>query len=442
MTSLLNPRSNLMANVVSRLSGDEGAARKLKGIYSICSAHPWVLEAAMKQALADDTPLLIESTSNQVDQFGGYTGMKPADFVQFVHLLADRAGLPRTRLILGGDHLGPNAWRRLPAEEAMQRAEALIDAYVSAGFTKIHLDTSMSCAGDPARLSDDIVAARASRLCAIAEAAAERAGKGAGKREKPVYIIGTEVPVPGGAAEELDTVEVTRPEAALDTIAVHRQAWHERGLDDAWQRVIALVVQPGVEFDHTKVVDYKPELATNLSCVLEQLPGMVFEAHSTDYQKPESLTALVRDGFAILKVGPGVTFALREALCALADIERELVPADTRSNLPEIVERVMLARPGNWEQYYHGNDQEKRLLRTYSYSDRVRYYWADPEIDGAAQTLMNNLTNVAIPENLLSRYLPEQYWQFRRGLIDASPGSLIQSKIREVIGVYAAACRA
>ncbi|AUT66580.1 D-tagatose-bisphosphate aldolase, class II, non-catalytic subunit [Paraburkholderia terrae] len=427
-----------MANVVSRLSGDEGAAKKLKGIYSICSAHPWVLGAAMKQALDDDTPLLIESTSNQVDQFGGYTGMKPADFVRFVHLIADRVGLPRTRLILGGDHLGPNAWRSLPAEEAMQRAEALIDAYVSAGFTKIHLDTSMSCAGDPARLSDDVVAGRASRLCAIAEAAAAREAN----REKPVYIIGTEVPVPGGAAEELETVEVTSPDAALDTVAVHRNAWRDRGLDDAWQRVIALVVQPGVEFDHTKVVDYKPELATKLSRVLEQLPGMVFEAHSTDYQAPEALAALVQDGFGILKVGPGVTFALREALYALADIESELVVPAARSNLREVVEKVMLAKPGNWEKYYHGDDQEKRLLRTYSYSDRVRYYWADPEIDAAANRLISNLTGIDISENVLSRYLPEQYWQYRRGQIDATPMSLIQSKVREVIGVYAAACKA
>ncbi|EIM95579.1 D-tagatose-bisphosphate aldolase non-catalytic subunit [Paraburkholderia hospita] len=427
-----------MANIVSRLSGDKAAATKLKGIYSICSAHPWVLGAAMKQALDDDTPLLIESTSNQVDQFGGYTGMKPADFVRFVHLIADRVGLPRTRLILGGDHLGPNAWRSLPAEEAMQRAEALIDAYVSAGFTKIHLDTSMSCADDPARLSDDVVAGRASRLCAIAEAAAEREGN----REKPVYIIGTEVPVPGGAAEELEAIEVTSPDAALDTVAVHRNAWRDRGLDNAWQRVIALVVQPGVEFDHTKVVDYKPELATKLSRVLEELPGMVFEAHSTDYQAPEALAALVQDGFAILKVGPGVTFALREALYALADIESELVTPAARSNLRDVVEKVMLAKPGNWEKYYHGNDQEKRLLRTYSYSDRVRYYWADPEIDAAANKLISNLTGIDIPENVLSRYLPEQYWQYRRGQIDATPMSLIQSKVREVIGVYAAACKA
>jgi D-tagatose-1,6-bisphosphate aldolase subunit GatZ/KbaZ len=426
-----------MHNVVARLSGDNAAGQTLKGIYSICSAHPWVLGAAMKQALDDGTPLLIESTSNQVDQFGGYTGMKPADFVRFVHLIADRVGFSRDRLILGGDHLGPNAWRGLSAEEAMQRAEALIDAYVSAGFSKIHLDTSMSCGGDPARLSDGVVAERASRLCAVAETAARREGKAT----KPVYVIGTEVPVPGGACEELASVEVTRSEAALDTVAVHRDAWRERGLDEAWERVIALVVQPGVEFDHTKVIDYKPELATKLSNVLTQLPGMVFEAHSTDYQKPEALWQLVRDGFGILKVGPGVTFALREGLYALADIEAEVVAESERSKLHEVVEAFMLANPVNWEKYYRGDDNAKRLLRTYSYSDRVRYYWAEPEVEAAAQKLINNLTAISTPENLLSRYLPAQYWELRRGVIDGSPMSIIQSKVREVIGMYASACR-
>ncbi|WP_144153141.1 D-tagatose-bisphosphate aldolase, class II, non-catalytic subunit [Paraburkholderia sp. BCC1885] len=426
-----------MHNVVARLSGNHAASARLKGIYSICSAHPWVLGAAMQQALEDGTPLLIESTSNQVDQFGGYTGMKPADFVLFVHAIADRVGFARDHLILGGDHLGPNAWRSLPAEEAMQRAEVLIDAYVSAGYAKIHLDTSMSCGGDPARLADSVVADRAARLCAIAETAAAHAGLAT----KPVYVIGTEVPVPGGASEALESVEVTRREAALDTVAVHRRAWQERGLSDAWERVIALVVQPGVEFDHTKVIDYQPELATQLSRVLEQLPGMVFEAHSTDYQKPEALRQLVHDGFGILKVGPGVTFALREALYALADIEAEVVVRSERSNLRDVVEAVMLAKPGNWQKYYHGDDHGRQLLRTYSYSDRVRYYWADPAVEAAAQKLIDNLAAISIPENLLSRYLPVQYWAMRRGAIDGSPMSIIQSKVREVVGMYASACR-
>ncbi|SAK99299.1 tagatose-6-phosphate kinase [Caballeronia fortuita] len=425
-----------MADIVTRLTGDARLASRLKGIYSVCSAHPWVIEASLMQARDDGTPLLIESTSNQVDQYGGYTGMTPAVFVRFVRGIAEKAGFPAQSLILGGDHLGPNAWRDLPADEAMQRADALIDAYAAAGFRKLHLDTSMPCAGDPPRLSDEVVAERAARLCAVAEKAAGRAGL----REKPVYIVGTEVPVPGGASEALAGVEVTKPRAARETVAVHRAAWHAHGLDAAWERVVGLVVQPGVEFDHTKVVDYDASSAGELSKVLDGLPGIVFEAHSTDYQKPEALAALVRDGFAILKVGPGATFALREALYALADIEDALIAPDARSGLRAVVERVMLEKPDKWEKYYHGSEDEKRLLRIFSYSDRIRYYWADAEVGDATRKLVANLERVVISENLISRYLPYQYWQLRRGSIDGSPMSLIFSKVREVIGMYAAAC--
>ncbi|HTJ91960.1 MAG TPA: D-tagatose-bisphosphate aldolase, class II, non-catalytic subunit [Pararobbsia sp.] len=425
-----------MTDFVARLSNHHPASARLRGIYSICSAHPWVLEAALRHAHADGTPLLIESTSNQVDQYGGYTGMTPKDFVAFVYRIADAVGFAREHLILGGDHLGPNAWRSLGSHEAMQRAETLIDAYVSAGFSKIHLDTSMRCADDPARLPDSVVAQRAARLCAVAEAAVKREGLNV----RPVYVIGTEVPVPGGAAEALSTVEVTSREAALETAAVHRAAWDAHGLGDVWSRVIALVVQPGVEFDHTHVVDYRPEQATSLSRALDALPGMVFEAHSTDYQTPEALRALVRDGFAILKVGPGVTFAMREALFALADIEAQLVEPDAASQLRSVVERVMLEKPGYWENYYHGDARQQRQLRVFSYSDRIRYYWADPEIQAAAQRLIDNLTTVGVPANALSQSLPNQYWAVRRGEIDASPARIVEHKIREVIGEYASAC--
>ncbi|MGI4861284.1 MAG: D-tagatose-bisphosphate aldolase, class II, non-catalytic subunit [Janthinobacterium lividum] len=427
-----------MSDLVARLSHHHPAADRLAGLYSICSAHPWVLEAAMRQALADGTPLLIESTSNQVDQFGGYTGMTPADFVAFVHGIAADVGLPRASLILGGDHLGPNAWQALPADAAMQHAETLIDAYVTAGFTKIHLDTSMRCADDPAQLSDATVAARAARLCAVAEAAVRREKLSAA----PVYVIGTEVPVPGGAAEELDTLQPTSRQAALQTVAVHRAAWREHELDAAWERVIALVVQPGVEFDHAKVIDYQPERATGLTSALDELPGLVFEAHSTDYQTPDALAALVRDGFKILKVGPGVSFALREALFALADLEDQLLSDATAcSHLRAVVERVMLDKPKYWEKYYNGDAEETRLLRIFSYSDRVRYYWADATVDAAARKLLANLAAHAIPENLLSQYLPNQYQAIRAGVLDNQAPAILQDRVREVIRIYAAACR-
>src|SRR5207248_11596550 len=174
------------------------------GIAAICSARPWVIEAAALQASEDGSSLLVEATSNQVNQEGGYTGMRPADFRSFAIAIASRAGLPEDRLYLGGDHLGPNPWKSLKAAEAMQQACRMVDQYARAGFTKIHLDASMGCAGDPERVSDEVIATRAAELCAVAERSVAESGGAA-----PIYIVGTEVPPPGGAQHALDSVEVT-----------------------------------------------------------------------------------------------------------------------------------------------------------------------------------------------------------------------------------------
>ncbi|HEX5333436.1 MAG TPA: D-tagatose-bisphosphate aldolase, class II, non-catalytic subunit [Cellulomonas sp.] len=406
------------------------------GVTSVCSAHPLVLEAAVLQALEDGTAVLVEATSNQVDQFGGYTGMKPADFRDLVHGIADRRGLPRRRVVLGGDHLGPNTWRQLGPEEAMNRAEALVEAYVAAGFTKIHLDCSMPCAGDPSPLTDDLVAERAARLARVAEATAVRE-HGASTL---LYVVGTEVPVPGGAHETIDTLAPTSSEAARATIARHQKAFDDAGIGSAWNRVIGLVVQPGVEFDHLRVVDYQRNRTQELQHVVDEHPNLVFEAHSTDYQTAERLTELVEDHWAVLKVGPGLTFALREALFALAAIEDELVDAADRSHLVEVVERRMLDQPQWWQGYYDGDERDQHLARYYSYSDRVRYYWPDPEIHAAESRLLANLASVDIPLPMLSQYLPNQYARVRRGELAAEPTALVIDSVRDVLRTYSLAC--
>ena len=142
--------SSLLLDIVERHKSGEAV-----GIYSVCSAHPLVIEASVLQALDDDGYLLVEATSNQVDQFGGYTGMKPRDFRRLVLDLARRHGLPEDRIVLGGDHLGPNRWQERPAEEALSYAGDLVASYVAAGFTKIHLDCSMPCADDTDPLEDE-----------------------------------------------------------------------------------------------------------------------------------------------------------------------------------------------------------------------------------------------------------------------------------------------
>jgi D-tagatose-1,6-bisphosphate aldolase subunit GatZ/KbaZ len=422
---------NSVSNVLQQLAVARRQNRPF-GIYSVCSAHPWVIEAAIDQALYDGSDVVIEATSNQVNHRGGYTGMQPEDFRKLVCAIASRKGLDPSRLILGGDHLGPNPWQKQPAAEAMNEALQMVEAYVRAGFQKIHLDASMSCGGDPHPLPGETVARRAATLCAVAE-------KAAGE-QKPVYVIGTEVPVPGGATESLAEMVVTSREAAYETLAVHHRIFEEAGLTAVWPRVIGLVVQPGVEFNHDSVVDYAPEHAKHLAPLLDDEQGMVFEAHSTDYQRPEAYRALVHDGFAILKVGPALTFAMREALEALSLIESELVAPATCSRLMNVVEQVMVSEPRNWENHYTGDEHAKRLLRRYSYSDRVRYYWNDVRVKQAVDTLVANLRETTIPETLLSSFMPDQYRCVRAGSLQLDAHALILHRIREVLKVYAEAC--
>ena len=414
----------------------DNRAGRARGIYAVCTAHPVVLEAALQQGKQDQAPVLIEATANQVNQFGGYTGMQPADFRPYIEAIAHRVGYPRKNILLGGDHLGPVVWSDELADSAMQKARELIDAYVRAGFKKIHLDTSMPCADDGDVLGDETVAARAAVLCAVAEGAARKAFG----RSDLVYVIGTEVPPPGGAPETISGLRVSTAEAVLQTVGAHRRAFSKRGLDGAWSRVIGLVAQPGVEFDHTSVHDFVPEETLALSALIQKLPNLVFEAHSTDYQLGIAYSELVRRHFAILKVGPQLTYALREALFALSHIEAELITHGDQAHLPEVCEEVMQAEPEHWNKYYPDDLLQGRLYRRYSYSDRIRYYWHKPLIAGAVARLMKNLEEIEIPLPLLGFYMPVQYPAVRAGLLAAKPHRLIQHHIMQVTASYAAAC--
>lgn len=420
-----------MLDIVARHKAGEGL-----GVFSVCSAHPLVIEATfIHAARAQAAFALIEATSNQVNQEGGYTGMRPADFRRFVFSIADRVGLPRERVVLGGDHLGPNVWQALPAEQAMARSEILIAEYVATGFRKIHLDCSMSCADDPDSLSDATIAERTARLCAVAERAFA-----CSPGEPPVYVIGTEVPVPGGAAETLGELCVTTPSAVATTLQAHRAAFDAHGLQDAWRRVVAAVVQPGVEFDHDRVVDYDPDKAQVLSSFIEGQPGIVFEAHSTDYQSRAALAALVRDHFAILKVGPAVTFALREALWALSAIEIEWLGRAAASNFKSVAMDAVRCEPKHWRKYYRSRGCRLDHDLQYSLSDRIRYYWPMPQIERAKDAMFANLSQDPPSLSLLSQYLPRGYAAIRSGRIGNTPRDLVIEHVCGVLEDYQAAC--
>jgi D-tagatose-1,6-bisphosphate aldolase subunit GatZ/KbaZ len=412
-----------------------------RGIYSVCSANRFVLEASLLEAKADGSVVLIESTSNQVNPLGGYTGTTPAQFVTFVRGLAEGVGFPMERVILGGDHLGPFPHASEPAASALDKSREMVRQYVAAGYGKIHLDTSMRCADDPpGALADATVVERAAELCAVAEAARKDAPPGT---PAPLYVVGTEVPTPGGEQETQDSLAVTRVEDAARTLRLSREAFAKRGLEDAWERVIALVVQPGVEFGDDVVFDYDRGRAAELRRFVEGEERIVFEAHSTDYQTETGLRQLVEDHFAILKVGPGLTFAFREAVFALAEIEREWLGGKrgvVLSDLRRVADEVMRKNPGYWQKYYHGDDEALRLARQFSLSDRIRYYWPQPEIDAALRRLLANLSEKEPPLTLLSQYLPRAHRALREGRVTADPRDLLRLAVLEVLEIYARAC--
>ena len=413
------------------------------GIYSICSAQPVVLKAAMLQAKEDNSIILIESTSNQVDQYGGYTGMIPSDFVSFVYRLADEVDFNKNDILLGGDHLGPNTWQNENASDAMEKALVLIEDYVKAGYQKIHLDASMFCADDEGDrhqpLSNSIVAERAALMAEVAEKTHVKFCK---DKSKPVYVIGTEVPIPGGAQEEEEVVHPTSAAAALETIEVTKKAFLAKGLDDAWSRVYGVVVQPGVEFGDDQVFHYNRNSAKELSQTIIAQDKLVYEAHSTDYQSEKGLSQLVEDHFCILKVGPWLTFGYREALFSLSMIEDEmLLPKGLEtSNLRSVIEEVMISDPKYWRKYYPGDQDQQKFKRKYSFSDRSRYYWPNEKIQTALQKLITNLERYPISLSLLSQFMPNQYTAVNEGIIENKVDEIILNKTQEVISLYARAC--
>ncbi|MBR2530579.1 MAG: class II D-tagatose-bisphosphate aldolase, non-catalytic subunit [Lachnospiraceae bacterium] len=408
------------------------------GIPSFCTASDLVIEACLKQAVRFDDYVLVEATANQVNQFGGYTGMKPADYRDFVYKIADGIGFPKEKIILGGDHLGPLTWQDEPEAEAMAKSIELVKLFVLAGFKKIHLDTSMRVADDPTdqMLSDETIARRGAILYEACEEAYQELLKSNPDEARPAFIIGSEVPIPGGAQEAEDSISVTKPEAVEKTLAVYKEQFEKRGLNDAFDNIIGIVVQPGVEFGDEDVFHYDRTNAAELTRVMKKHDNVVLEGHSTDYQPPKCLKEMVEDGIAILKVGPALTFSLREGLFALSMMEKILVPESEQAHFIEVMEETMMKDPANWKKHYHGSEEELAIKRKYSFSDRCRYYFAQPEMKNAIAKLFDNMSKVHIPLGMLRQYMPQQYIKVRDGVLPADPKELAEDCVVHLVEDY------
>ncbi|ENZ02470.1 D-tagatose-bisphosphate aldolase, class II, non-catalytic subunit [Clostridium thermobutyricum] len=439
---LLKVKEHPIKNLVNRYKTGENV-----GIFSVCTSNEYVIEGAMERVIDKDLDLLIESTANQVNQDGGYTGMKPKDFVNYVYKIADKVNFPKDRIILGGDHLGPLTWTKLTQEEAMEKAKVLIRDYVLAGFTKIHIDTSMPIYDDLDKgvFGDDLIAERAAILCNVAELSYKELLKINEDVIHPIYVVGSEVPVPGGvqaeeAEEEIENgIKVTRVEDFKNTVEVFKKKFKEHGIEEAFNYVVGVVVQPGVEFSSDTVWKYEREKAKDLSKALKEYDNLVFEAHSTDYQSPKSLREMVVDGFNILKVGPALTFGFREAAFALNKIEEEMFrfrPDIEESRFIQTLDYNMVKHPENWIKHYSGTSENIRFSRMYSLSDRCRYYMPNEEVEYSFNKMINNLDKEEIPIALISQYMHNQYKKVRDGELKPKALNLLKDFIGEYVDDY------
>ncbi|UNQ73214.1 class II D-tagatose-bisphosphate aldolase, non-catalytic subunit [Infirmifilum sp. NZ] len=421
---------NPLLEVVRRYKNGE-----LIGAPSICSSNEFVLKATFKVAVEMNSPfVLIEATSNQVNQFGGYTGLTPSDFYVLVQKTAKQYGFPLDRVVVGGDHYGPLPWTKLPPDKAMELSKQLVIEAVKASFRKLHIDTTVPLATDKEPLSSDVIFTRTVELIAAAEEAYEKSGR----NDSPiVYVIGSDVPTAGGKLKNSE--EVTEPEKLREDLELFREKITERGLSDIWKRVIAVVIKHGAEFEHDKILPYRHEKVRELKEVIKAYPHIVFEGHSTDYQPYAVLKQMVEDGIVILKVGPALTFALREALMSLSMIEEEIY----RSILPQkvsrfrsVLEENMLQDPTHWSKYYSPKDPNLRQKLLFSFYDRSRYYLANPRVSHSIDVLFENLKKSSIPLPLLSQYMPTQFSKVIEGKMQLEPESLVLDKISEKLTPY------
>ena len=406
--------SEVLRDIIQRNRAGHAVA-----IPSVCSSQADVILASLLRAQTLDRPIVIEATSNQVNQDGGYTGMRPSDFMAFVNGIAKDAGVDRERIQFGGDHLGPQAWRSENSDSAMAKAHQLVAGYAQAGFSKIHLDCSEGCAGEPAQLDDEITSRRSADLARTC----------ANMADDLMFVVGTEVPPPGGArTDESGDIAPTSPDAARATLAIHRDQF-----GDMAPQIGGLVVQPGVEFSPMQIHHLPIAKDPKLIPAIADWPSVCLEAHSTDYQHPQVFPRLAALGFAFQKVGPALTLAYRQALYSL-DIVRSFSSGSERK-LPHALETAMLDDPRYWQGHYQGGADQLKLQRHFGLADRIRYYWPVHSVKVAVQQLFDDLPR-QIPDPILWQVFSQPVLDRADALSGTQAQRLVRAQIQLALDPY------
>jgi len=117
-------------------------------------------------------------------------------------------------------------------------------------------------------------------------------------------------------------------------------------------------------------------------------------------------------------------------------MEKILVEEDKRANFIEVLEQSMMKNPSNWVKHYHGDEKELKVKRMFSYSDRCRYYLAQPEVVAAVKKLLENMNQVEIPLGMLHQFMPYQYYKVRDGRLPLTAEALVKDSVVAIVEDY------
>ena len=352
---------------------------KKNAIPSFCSSNSQVIEILFKFCKFHKVPLLVESTSNQVNQYGGYSNNTPKEFIKKIKKIAEKEKFNKKKLFFGGDHLGPLPWKLHKSREALRRSIRLIRSYINADYQKIHIDTSIKCLNDN-KINNKIVFERTALIFRKLNL---------DKYKNLFFVFGTEVPLSGGNDKsKIKQTSITQ---------IKEEHKNFKNLLKSETNSFALVIEPGMKFMHNNVT--KPIFKNFvIKKKFSKKNNFIFEAHSTDYQQINTLKKLVSNNFKFLKVGPELTYELTRSILFMEKLEKTL---NYKSNFSKVLYLEMKKNRKYWLSYF--NNKKKTVFDKIVKSkfDRTRYYLERKKVLKAINILKNNINNLELNKILI-----------------------------------------
>lgn len=353
---------------------------------SFCTANFNVIKILIIFAKYYNLPILLESTSNQVNQFGGYTGLTPRQFYKKIDKLKKKIKIKNKQVMIGADHLGPLPWKKLNSKIALKNAKTLIKKCISLKYDKIHIDSTIVCKDDK-NLNLNLIRSRSAKIFNTVPK----------KDIKNIFFVfGSEVPFAGGG-----NTNKIKP-SVLNNIKVDYFLYNSilKNLNSNKKNKFSLVVEPGMAFSNSKISLPKlKKFKKNLS--FSKKNNFSYEAHSTDYQRLVTLKKLVKNNFRFLKVGPELTFDFYQAIKKMEKIED--TNCNQKSNISYELMKAMSKDNKYWKDYYKGTKKKIEFLKLNSYLDRMRYYWDSKNVKKSMIKLFKNIDT--IPQKVLKKEL-------------------------------------